>query len=168
MIYTGIGSRDTPEPIKDAMRSVGRFMATWGHTLRSGAARGADSAFEDGCDSVQGEKEIYLPFRGFSRSTSELYGTCKEARMLAKEFHPNWAVLGDSARDFMGRNCYQVLGPSLRTPTDFIICWTPGGKVVGGTGQALRMAEHYRIPVFNLGSMSLDEANDEITKLLIP
>ena len=150
------------------MWSMGRFMASWGHTLRSGGAEGADEAFEVGCQTNQGKMEIYLPYRGFRKNKSNFYGTNKEARNLAKKYHPNWGVLGATGRDFMGRNAYQILGAGLDTPSDFILCWTPDGKVTGGTGQALRMAVDYSIPVFNLGSMTLDEANEGITKLLIP
>ena len=168
MIYAGIGSRETPKDILSAMTSVGRFMATWGHTLRSGAAPGADSAFEYGAVSKGGEVEIYLPYKGFKGHHSELFGSTKEARQLAAKFHPNWANVGCMGRDFHGRNCYQILGPGLDSPADFVVCWTPKGKTVGGTGQSIRMAEHYDIPIFNLGSMSLDEANEKITELLIP
>lgn len=148
------------------MLVMARFMAKQGHILRSGGARGADRAFEMGADEADGTKEIYLPYRGFNKSTSKLYKVTREARILANQFHPNWPALGCVARDFMGRNCYQLLGLDLKTPTEFIICWTPNGKITGGTGQALRMAEHYRIPVFNLGSMSLDEVDEGISTIL--
>jgi hypothetical protein len=32
-----------------------------------------------------------------------------------------------------------------------VICYTQGGKLKGGTGQALKIAQKYRVPVFNLG-----------------
>ncbi|GAG46694.1 unnamed protein product, partial [marine sediment metagenome] len=35
-------------------------------------------------------------------------------------------------------------------PVDFIICWTPGGREVGGTAQAIRIAKANHIKVFNL------------------
>jgi hypothetical protein len=31
-----------------------------------------------------------------------------------------------------------------------VVCWTKDGKSSGGTGQALRIAEYYSIPIFNL------------------
>lgn len=166
MIYTGIGSRKAPPEILKAMASLGKYMALEGFTLRSGGAKGADSAFEDGCDSVHGKKEIYLPYAFFNRNQSPLFGSHYGARRIAKLFHPNWDNIGDHGRDFMGRNTYQVLGVDLNKPTEFIVCWTPHGKIVGGTGQALRMADHYRIPVINLGSMDLTEAQDKILNLI--
>lgn len=168
MIYTGIGSRDTPQDILEAMTAVGSFMAANSHTLRSGAAAGADEAFETGCDAADGTKEIYLPYMRFRghEAGPEYWGASPNALQIARQFHPNWRALSDVGWLFMGRNTYQILGRDLKTPTDFVLCWTPGGKSVGGTSQALRLADHYRIPVFNLGSMSLDEANEEISDLL--
>ena len=45
-----------------------------------------------------------------------------------------------------------MLGDDLDQPVSFVVCWTPGGEVTGGTGQALRIAAdpQYNIPVFNL------------------
>jgi tRNA A37 N6-isopentenylltransferase MiaA len=31
-----------------------------------------------------------------------------------------------------------------------VICWTPGGKTVGGTATAIRLAERNQIEVINL------------------
>ena len=50
----------------------------------------------------------------------------------------------------MARNCHQVLGQDLKTPVDFIVCWTKDGGESGGTGQALRIARDLNIPVYNL------------------
>ena len=155
MIYTGIGARKTPSNIISHMRELARLMADAGHTLRSGGAEGADEAFENGCIDQSGKMEIYLPWRGFRGNPSDLGYVTEEARNVAKQFHPYWHNLREPARNFMGRNGYQVLGLDLKTPTDLVICWTPDGKVAGGTGQALRMAQHYRIPILNFGSMSV-------------
>lgn len=58
MIYAGIGSRSTPDDVIDKMHVLGEHFAHKGWLLRSGAADGADSAFEHGCDNGGGEKEI--------------------------------------------------------------------------------------------------------------
>ncbi len=52
----------------------------------------------------------------------------------------------------MARNAMQALGPALNDPAKMIVAWTPGGQITGGTGQALRMAQSYGIPVRNLGN----------------
>jgi hypothetical protein len=166
MLYAGIGSQETPNDILNLMYSLARYMAVHKHTLRSGGARGADTAFEDGCVSKQGKMEIYLPFAGFNHNESLLFGAGKEARLHGRNFHPNWANVSCTGRDFLARNSYQILGSNLRTPADFVVCWTPKGKTVGGTGQAIRMAEHYEIPIFNFGSMTKDEVNEGVMALI--
>lgn len=163
MIYTGIGARATPGSVLHAMVSVGTYMAKHHHILRSGGAQGADSAFETGCDFRGiGTKEIYLPWKGFNQKTSEHHYVCHGAEDIASLFHPAWSTLKPAVRRLMGRNTYQMLGSDLKTKTDMVICWTPDGRTTGGTGQAIRMAEFYNIPVFNLGSASLNEMNERI------
>ena len=168
IFYAGIGSRDTPPEVLSLMESAARFLGRKNLVLRSGGARGADRAFETGCDSISAKKEIYLPTRGFGGHPSLLYGTTKEARQIASKFHPCWANVSHLGRDFHARNLYQLLGNDLQNqkPSLFVLCYTPNGKVVGGTGQALRMAEHYQIPVFNFGNMDLDSINAGILGLL--
>lgn len=160
--YAGIGSRKTPTDVIIKMETVGKACASMGMILRSGGAEGADEAFERGCDLLGGTKEIFLPFKGFRRNPSDLYGTTKAARDIARQFHPAWSRLSNTGWDFMGRNSYQVLGPNLDTPSAFIVCWTPSGKVTGGTGQAMRIAKAYNIPILNFGNMSDDEISDKI------
>lgn len=167
MIYTGIGARKTPGYILHAMVGVAEWMAKNGHTLRSGGAQGADRAFEIGCDHKSiGKKEIYLPVKGWQGNDSKHHNVSYEAMNMASAFHPKWDALPTFVKLLMGRNSYQVMGLDLNTPTDFIVCWTPDGHIVGGTGQALRMAAHYGIPVFNLGSASLEEMNERIQRFL--
>ncbi len=48
------------------------------------------------------------------------------------------------------RNCFQILGYDLNSPSEFIICWTKSGKLVGGTAQGLRIAIKYNIKIYNL------------------
>ncbi len=77
------------------------------------------------------------------------------ADKIAEANHPNWAACNDSARKLHTRNVYQVLGPGLgvvshETMSKFVVCWTKDGKASGGTGQALRIAAKYDIPIFNL------------------
>jgi hypothetical protein len=50
----------------------------------------------------------------------------------------------------MNRNAMQILGEDGNTPVEMVVCWTKDGKASGGTGQALRIAEYYSIPIFNL------------------
>lgn len=150
MIYAGIGSRETPSDVIVTMEAIGKYLAEAGHTLRSGHAGGADMAFENGCNTANGSKTIFLPWKGFNGSDSQFYTVSSEAMELAMQYHPAWGRLTQGGQKLMARNAYQVLGYDLDVPADFIVCWTVKGLKTGGTGQALRMADDYQIPVFNL------------------
>lgn len=155
-IYTGIGSRETPESVLRKMTKIAQILGNAGWTLRSGGAPGADTAFEQG----SALKEIYLPWKGFSGNPSPLYEISKEATALAEQFHPAWDRCGKAAKLFHSRNVYQVLGYDLKTPASFVICWHQG---TGGTLQACRVAEAYKIPIFN---MIDDNWKDQLVRFL--
>jgi len=145
--YTGIGSRETPQSILEFMRDIAIYLRNDGYILRSGGADGADSAFENGaiCNA-----HIFLPWKNFNDNPSPLYNITKEAEAMAEKYHPWFRNLKQGARKLHSRNCYQVLGENLDTPSEFLICWTPGGLETGGTSQALRIAKDYNIRIYNL------------------
>ena len=159
MYYAGIGSRETPDWVIDIMEKMGTWLAKKGDTLRSGGADGADSAFERGCDKVNGAKEIFLPWKGFNGNNSPFYKYEKsdEAIQLAKYYHPYWENLSQGGRALQTRNTFQVLGIDLNTPSDFVVCWTKDGKEKGGTAQAMRIAKDKGIPIFNLGNYTYEQ-----------
>lgn len=157
--FAGIGSRATPTQVCTHMQELAHLLCIndkW--TLRSGGADGADSAFEKGCDGVDGKKEIYLPWKQFNSNQSDLYVVDSDSLQLAAQYHPHWTSLKPFAKSLMARNGYQVLGSTLNDPVSFVICWTRDGvergadttRHTGGTGQAIRIASDYHIPVFNL------------------
>ena len=150
-IYTGIGSRETPKDVLDLMIRMGHGFGGHGWILRSGGADGADSAFEQGCDKVNGPKEIYIPWKGFNGNSSALYTVSAEALAMASKIHPAWDKCSKGAKSLHARNMYQILGYDLKTPTSCVICYTVAGKGSGGTGQAIRLARHNDIPVFDIG-----------------
>lgn len=149
--YTGIGAREhVPLGVLVWMSLTAMLLEYHGYTLRSGGAKGSDKAFEAG---VLGSlKEIYLPWKGFKGNTSKLFTSSAEAVKLAAKFHPAWDRCSTIARKFHARNSHQILGRYLDSPSEFVICWTKGGEMVGGTAQALRIAQAFSIPIINLGS----------------
>jgi hypothetical protein len=149
MYYAGIGSRQTPLHILTEMTSVAAKLEKKGFTLRSGGAAGADSAFEQGVIDPS-NAQIFLPWRNFNHNPSALYDPREEAFEMASQYHPAWNRCSPAAKKFHARNCYQMLGLDLNTPSAFVMCWTPGAAVTGGTGQALRIAHDHDIPVFNM------------------
>lgn len=155
--FSGVGSRSTPDHVLQVMRKVAHRLSELGYTLLSGGAGGADEAFEEGCFS---KKEIYLPWPGFRHLKGRHCVTLPsaEAFRVAEAVHPAWKRLNDTAQALMARNSHQVLGADLRSPVDFVVCWTPDGceseatrsRTTGGTGQAIALADRWGIPVVNL------------------
>jgi hypothetical protein len=144
--YTGVGSRKTPKVILDRMQQIAFKLRHLGYTLRSGGAQGADSAFELGAGL---EKKIF-----YAKDATNA------AMEIARKHHPAWERCSHYAKRLHARNAFQVLGLDLRTPSKFLVCWTPdactGSWVrsikTGGTGTAISIAEDYGVEVFNLAN----------------
>jgi len=115
------------------------------------AAQGCDAAFELGLRSPE-RAEIFLPWSGFMGHASRFRSPTPQAIALAQVTHPAWRHLDAHGRSLQARNSHQVLGADLRSPVRFIACWTPGAMQVGGTAQAMRIADSRGIPIFNLAS----------------
>ena len=144
--YAGIGSRKTPPHILDLMTHVAKYMKNLDWILRSGAAEGADTAFENGAG---GLKEIFT-------ASSHIP---QEAMDTVERYHPAPDYLTPYVKKLMARNAMQIFGANMNTPVSFVICWTPDGangtskptsRVSGGTGQAIRIAAANNIEVLNL------------------
>lgn len=163
--YAGVGSRETPNSICDLMTEVAGKLEGDGWILRSGGAAGADSAFESGV-SNPANMQIFLPSSYFNGRSSRKEGyidaskldSLPKAMKTVDLFHPAPGRLTSFARNLMARNAMQVLGGSLDEPSQFVMAWTVGGKVAGGTGQALRIANFYKIPTINLGDATTEVA----------
>lgn len=157
--YAGIGSRRVPSNISADMGWEGYNLATLGFVLRSGGANGADTAFEVGCDTGRGKKEIYLPWKGFNGNRSHRYNIQERAYVIAEEVYPfGWNRQHEEVKNFMARNTMQILGETLDDPVAFVLCWTPDGceriekrkSRTGGTGQAIALASSLDVPVINM------------------
>lgn len=178
--YTGIGSRQTPGPILALMQALAMMLCDEKWVLRSGAAPGADSAFEQGALLARPQYggantpiQIWLPWPGFEgrpegNGWDYRIGGGGGDEEIAERFHPAWDKCSQGARKLHTRNVAQILGSRIvhygsendpdpevyetREPmSKFVICWTKGGRGQGGTGQALRIAIRYGVPVFDLG-----------------
>jgi len=140
--YTGIGSRKTPLDILYQMTDIADHLSKCGWILRSGGATGADTAFEEGSS----KKQIFLP-------TDPIPDVAFE---IAAKYHPTWGGLKPYVKKLHARNAQQILGENLDCETKFVVCYTPDGAEktttvkTGGTGQAIRIANGYNIPVYNL------------------
>ena len=158
-IYAGIGSRKTPAIALQQMKTIGRELAAQWH-LRSGYAAGADQAFFLGAMEGKGTATNFIPWEGFNGAPGNderfVVGYTPEAMEIAKQFHPNWDACSSAAKLLHMRNVFQIAGLDLNTPVDMVVCWTPNGKRGGGTGQALRIAEYLKIPIFDI-ALTVDQ-----------
>ena len=171
----------TPKDILQLMTKIAYKLAQQGYVLRSGAAQGADTAFEDGCKEYWMDTsedfppllaQIYLPWNTFA--TYEDYykdwyrvldrmPNNLEAYRIASETHPAWEKCSRGAKALHARNVYQVLGNSLTSPSDFLICWAKtdkNGNPKGGTATAWNLAE--RVGVEHLFNLYRDEDRNRI------
>jgi hypothetical protein len=150
LIYAGIGSRKTPVPMLAVMTNIARELSPTGWQLRSGHADGADKAFERGAV----HKEIHLPWPGYNNQDVGGIYVCPKPSVqicdIAAAHHPKWDELTDAVKLLMCRNVTIVLGLELNTPAKMVICWTPEGRLVGGTAHGIKVAQAFDIPVFNI------------------
>lgn len=157
-IIAGVGSRDTIPSILRDMRRIGEWCRSHNITVRSGHASGADEAFEKG---AQEACEAIYPWSGFNTDPSKggfttnaevvVYKPNTATEDIARKYHPKYDYLKASVKKLMCRNVWQVLGETLNDPVKFAVCWTEGAKGEGGTGQAIRVANGYGIPVYDMG-----------------
>ena len=160
MIYCGIGTRSITDKTSKMLIEIAEIMATRKHILRSGGADGCDAAFERGCDNAKGEKVIFLPWKQFNGNESKIFTPADEAYEIAARYHPAWHVLTTGGRKLHARNVHQVLGIDLETPAHLILCWTPNASATGGTGEAIRIATDYQIPIIDLGKKEVWNIRD--------
>ena len=154
-IYAGIGSRKTPPGVMKDMQSIGQALARQGWTLRTGNCPGADQAFQQGANSIDANLvKLFLPWPGYQSSQVQpgnaVYTPGRQAYALAAQHHPAWSRCDRLARAMHARNVAIVVGVDLDDPVDFLVCWTPKGREVGGTAQGIRVALAYGVPVYNL------------------
>ena len=153
--YAGIGARNTPSEILEIMKLSAKTLASK-YTCNTGAAKGADQAFAEGALQGGGQVQLFLPWPSYENTwRNSIHGRVdthvlqyhdKEAFDSVYNFHPAAANLKQTVIKLHARNFCILRG------TSFVICWTPNGNIVGGTGQALRIAQHLGIKIYNLGN----------------
>lgn len=167
-IITGIGSRETPQHILAEMTKIGVWCKKNKVILRSGHADGADYAFEQG---AQESCIAFVPWKTFNaklKSKAKLIVPAFTAQMTATvhKYHPAPEKLSEAVVKIMARNAAQVLGEHLNEHTQCVVCYTNDGRASGGTGQAIRIADAYKIPVYNMYNESFSTA-EKIIEILV-
>lgn len=200
--YAGIGTRRLPRNSSILMMKFACCMAFAGYVVNSGGADGSDTSFETGAkiayDAMVKMNQsltagaygkvmnIFLPWQGFNgreggRPQGYITSCPDEAKIITAPFHPNWARLKPQVQKLMSRNAMQALSEKLDKPVRFVMCETPDGAFTasmtnsgtGGTGQAIRIANHYGINVYNMKNLDhlkkvqewIDYYDEKIQKL---
>jgi hypothetical protein len=163
-IYAGIGAKKTPNHILSIMRSVAEYLAAKDWILNTGAAPGADQTFAEGALKKGGTVNLFIPWPNYEKGWIKgLHGNVNvtvlkpdihtEAINSVYKYHPAAKILKNSVLFLHARN-YLVL-----ENIKFAVCYTSGGKVVGGTGQSIRILNGRKKNMFNLGN------NEELQKI---
>ncbi|MGR5159268.1 hypothetical protein [Vibrio owensii] len=155
------------------LAEIGFLMCMSNYRVLSGSAAGSDTAFEVGAMLAASKLQLplrevfnsFLPwptfnYRQTSRESAYLCLDNPRSHIIASKFHPNYDQLKRGPKSMMRRNTHQILDVDLEHPVDRIICYTKDGvyngnkttNFTGGTGQSIRLAEAYDIPVINIGN----------------
>ena len=173
-IYAGVGARATPGPVLAHMREIAERLGERGWHLRTGGAPGADSAFTNAAPA--GQVTVFVPWRGYNGwDAIENQGILRcrvlgadeidAMRAAAAPHHAAWERCTAKVRDLHARNVAVLLGTDLKQPAHAVVCWTPNGRDIGGTGMAIRLAQHHRIPVLNLAEIDMRAAMDRLERI---
>ena len=129
--YTGIGSTETPKEALDLMFQIAIKLAKQGVVLRSGGGGGGDMAFELGCNSAKGMKELYWPYQANEQSIE-----------IVLPYINSRAITNKYDKSVIGCTPLKLLGMSLDSPSTCLLCYN--------NNIAMRVAKEYSIPVYNL------------------
>lgn len=176
-MYTTVGSRNTPGPIQWLMARIARHLNQQGHGIRSGGARGADTAFQIGSmSSGTPNRRIYLPNPSFTVSGNgsripldadpqhvvlppenlhEAIRILQRHRLgrsrIPHTANPETLLSQDPVTALFARNVAQVLGGNLDNPSAGLIGYMPLPPAApGGTKIAFDLAQARGVPTFNL------------------
>lgn len=149
--YAGIGDVNIPENIKNLIHMLAEELAKDGYILRTGGAKGADTAFIEGCDKAKGIKEVFYP--------SDLHVNAKTLK-IAKEIHGHWEYCENKLPkpgnkysfpvQAHCRNMKIINGDVLNNPVEFTIAYQDINQVTGGTWQGIKYSQKLGIKVYNL------------------
>jgi hypothetical protein len=174
--YAGIGSRKITEQEEQLIHKIAGKLSDAGFILYSGNAEGSDIAFQTGS---KGKCVLLLPWKNFNRDKYALdnciaridVGKTDEGKASIAKYHPSPKSLTFGGQCMMSRNYHQIMGinevysvsPNYSKdkeiitqsfpPVSFVICCAirdENGNIVGGTGQACRIAADIGVPVFNI------------------
>jgi hypothetical protein len=156
--YAGIGSRRITEQEEQLIIKISGKLADSGMVVYSGNADGADISFQKGSG---GKCVLMLPWTKFNTKKYDVMnslarfslGKSPDGLVAIDKYHPSPASLTFGGRSMMARNFHQIMGYDVYPKVSFVVCCSDRDEnknVIGGTGQACRIAIDNGIPVFNI------------------
>jgi len=156
--YAGIGSRKISSEEEQLIIKIATKLSTAGIVVYSGNAEGSDISFQKGSG---GKCVLLLPWKMFNTKRYDVaqsianidVGETSEGKLSISKYHPNPSALSFGGRCMMARNWHQIMGYEEYPKVSFVVCCAGrdyDGNIVGGTGQACRIAEEHGIPIFNI------------------
>lgn len=164
MSVTLVGSRKAPDYALDYARIIGIQLAQSGEEMFSGGALGMDDAWEKAYIEA-GRSDlmnIILPKHRFGNKVDDGYNYLEITRYdemllgyadeLIQEVHEYYHKLDGFSYWAHIRNCFQVLGHDLKTPSTECFLYAPvkGSGVTGGTSTAYNLCKKFNIPTYNI------------------
>ena len=155
-----IGSRKAPA---EALSEISKIASAFSElndknlpfeiVLVSGGADGVDITAEKAFG--KGRKHIIFAYPSDKEDEEHIiYKSDQYASRLVDLLHLFPENIKKTDRPFLERDVLLIIGEKhsdgTRTPSDFVIAWTPDGRVQGGTAMGIRTARHIGIPVFNI------------------
>ncbi len=168
--FAGIGNRDAPGDALATCAAISAILAEAGYVLRTGGAPGCDQAF---LSTATMHAEIYVPWHNFE-GFPLWWEIPNAAYELAAKYLPYLRTTQKKGLPPLhARNMMQVLGPDLKTKSDFVICYTENGRQENhegythtcGTDSAITCARDHGIPVINIRNPGWSELLSAITGL---
>lgn len=151
MYYAGIGSEVVANEYHELIKQFAVILSQNGYILRCGGELGTSDLFEIGCDSINGKKEVYLPWKKFNNKSSKRIVRMHDAFVIAKRHCADWSCLSPGVKKQLARNVHKVLGGNLKFPSSFILCYYSTRGYDINVNHVLAIANEYNIPVFNIG-----------------
>lgn len=156
--YAGIGSRKTTAAEQSTIYKLSAQLSQK-FIVYSGNANGSDVIFQRGSS---GKCVVFLPYYKFNidrydawKHSMDCYvvGDSEEGIKAANELHPAPHNLNWKSMPMMARNYHQIMGYDSYPAVQFVVCCASrdkNGDIIGGTGQACRIAIRENIPVINI------------------
>ena len=179
--YAGIGTRGNkgklPKGVKEKLAKIAKSLEKQGLTLRTGEGVGSDAAFKNAVKDSS-KRKVYTKYHAAKNTWGEgKTSTGPQAFKIMVHTLPDvndHVVLKNgklkvknsgndvktTTKQLYARNCFQILGGNLKSPVDFIVCYSPldeDGNPTPGTRYSLYLAKLMNIPVFNLAEEGAEE-----------